>query len=72
MPPLLLSTSAGDFLKNYTFAYEKALSRKDKTAVLLYYPAKDLVHVFPVVAPSKEESREVHRKVFAFFDQYVG
>lgn len=42
------------------------------SAVLLYYPAKDLVHVFPVVAPSKAESREVHRKVIAFFDQYVG
>ncbi len=72
MPPLLMSTSAGDFLQQYTLDYEKVLSRRDKTSVLINYPDKNLVHAFPIVEPSKEESKEVHRQVIAFFNQYVG
>ena len=72
MPPLLMSTSAGDFLQKYTLDYKKVLSRRDKTSVLINYPDKNLVHAFPIVEPSKEESKEVHRRVIAFFNQYVG
>ena len=72
MPPLLMSTSAGDFLQKYTLDYKKVLSRRDKTSVLINYPDKNLVHAFPIVEPSKEESKEVHHQVIAFFNQYVG
>ena len=71
LPPLLMTTSDGDFLKKYTFDYEKALRRNGRKPVLLYYPDKTLIHAFPIVAPSKEQSREVHEKVIVFFKQYL-
>ena len=69
MPPILMSTSDGDFLKKYSFDYDLALRRNNKMTELVYYPDKDLVHAFPIVSYSREQSREVHRKVIEFFNR---
>ncbi len=70
MPPVIMSTSEGDFLKKYTLDYDKALRRNDKKSELLYYPNKDLIHAFPIVSYSEKESKEVHQKVIEFFDHH--
>ena len=72
LPPLMLTSSKGDFLKNYTLRYEKFLRLYGKNPLLLYYPDKDLLHAFPIVSFSRKESKEVHAEVIDFFNQHGG
>ena len=68
LPPLLLTSSRGDFLRGHTLRYAEALERAHHPRELLYYPeGKELVHAFPSLDPSRPESGEVLEKLIAWF-----
>ena len=59
LPPVLLTTSAGDFLQSYTLRFERALTRVRHSHELICYGDKELSHAFPSLMPSLPESGEV-------------
>lgn len=68
LPPVLLTSSRGDFLNSHTLRYAKALERAGHPFELLYYPeGKHLGHAFPSLNPSLPESREVMGKMTDWF-----
>lgn len=68
LPPVLLTSSCGDFMRKHTLRYAKALKRAGHPCKLLYYPdGKQLGHAFPSLKPSLPESGEVMEKMIDWF-----
>ena len=68
LPPSLLVSSDGDFLKSYTKKFLAALERNDIKCQLAYYEGnKKLVHTFPTVSPELAESQDVFQKITSWF-----
>ena len=60
LPPVLLTSRRGDFLRDYTLRFERALRAAGHPCALLYYPeGKHLGHAFPSLMPELPESAEV-------------
>ena len=60
LPPVLATSSRGDFLRKYTLRYAGALESAGHPCELLYYPqGKKLGHAFPSLHPFLPESGEV-------------
>ena len=59
IPPVLLTSSKGDFLKKQTLRFDKALSKKNINHELLFFDNKELPHAFPAENPRYEESIQV-------------
>ena len=69
LPPVLLTSSRGDFLRSHTLKYAKALERAGHPCELLYYAEGNaLGHAFPSLSPSLPESEEVMEKLVAWFN----
>ena len=70
LPPCFLTTSAGDYLRNYTLDFEKALSRYQVSHHLLdFSDGKDLPHAFSVVDPFLKESEQLLTAMSGYFQQ---
>ena len=68
LPPVLLTSSKGDFLRSSTLRYAKALEKADHPYKLVYYADnKELSHAFPPLTPSLPESK----KVLRMMDQWM-
>jgi acetyl esterase/lipase len=64
LPPVLMTSSRGDFLRRYTLRFARALHEQDHPCQLLYYPeSRHLGHAFPSMEPSLPESREVLTRI---------
>lgn len=60
LPPVFLTSSRGDFLRDYSLRYARALRKAGHPCELVYYPeGKHLRHAFPSQQPALLESREV-------------
>ncbi|MBR2743259.1 MAG: alpha/beta hydrolase [Clostridia bacterium] len=69
LPPVLLTSSRGDFLRKYTLRFAQALKDANHPCELIYYPeGKHLVHAFPSLNPSLPESVEVMTKIVAWLN----
>lgn len=73
--PSLFITCDGDFMKNQTLiGYEDALAH-DVECELIYYKKEDqtnsLTHVYNVIQPDFQESKETNDKTIEFFKKYV-
>lgn len=67
LPPVLMTSSKADYLKNYTLRYAKALRAQGHACELLYYPdGKHLTHAFPSLQPELAESGEVLARIVAW------
>ena len=63
-------TSAGDYLKDYTFRFEKALSKYHIPHVYQYMRNKQLQHDFPVMDTNAIESKDVIVDIANTFKRY--
>ena len=71
LPPMILISSKGDFLKKYTREYAKALEDAGHDSKLVYYGEhKELKHAFPTLHPELPESRDALERVLRWFDQH--
>lgn len=67
LPPILLTSSRGDFLKRYTLRYAKALRKAGHPCKLLYYEdGRKLPHAFPSLNPLLPESAEALETIRAW------
>lgn len=70
LPPCFLTTSAGDYLRNYTLDFEKALSKYQVSHYLLDFSnGKDLPHAFSVIDPFRKESEQLLTAMSGYFQQ---
>lgn len=69
IPPAFLVTSRGDFLNRYSLDYHKALKKAGKKSHLVYYGEEDLMHVFPVSDPYREQSQDALKRMLDFFEE---
>ena len=69
LPPLMLITSRGDFLNNYSIMYHKALKAAGKTTKLVYYGDADLGHEFMNSAPTHPKSIDAIDRMLAWFEE---
>lgn len=46
LPPIMLTTSRGDFMNLYSIMLCEALKKAGKTCKLMYYPERELAHAF--------------------------
>ena len=67
LPPCMLITSEGDFLKKHSFDFYKALQSSGNQCLLEYYPDQTLVHDFPVFQSNRVETENAIRKISRFF-----
>ena len=67
LPPCILFTSAGDFLKSQSQAFEKALEDNGVSCWLEYYDDPGLVHDFPLFQCDRPETEDVIGKIMDFF-----
>ena len=71
LPPMILISSKGDFLKKYSREYAKALEDAGHDSKLVYYgDHKELKHAFPTLHPELPESRDALERVLRWFDQH--
>lgn len=69
LPPVLLTSSRHDFLKNYTLRYAEALREAGHPCQLLFYRGgRQVGHAFPALNPQLPESEEVLEKMLAWLD----
>ena len=67
LPPVLLTSSRGDFLRGYTLRFAQALEDMEYPHELVYFPeGTHLKHAFPSLKPSLPESEEVMTKMIAW------
>lgn len=71
LPPCYILTSAGDYLKDYTFRFEKALSQYHIQHVYQYMRNKQLQHDFPVMDTNAIESKGVIVDIANTFKRYL-
>ncbi|MBQ1251256.1 MAG: alpha/beta hydrolase [Clostridia bacterium] len=68
LPPVIMTTSAADFLKHYTLAYAQALEKAGHPFKLLDYGAgKQLIHAFPALNPFIPESVDAMSRILHWF-----
>ena len=67
LPPCILFTSAGDFLKSQSQAFEKSLKDNGVVCRLEYYDDPELVHDFPLFQCDRPETEDVIGKIVDFF-----
>lgn len=64
LPDICLTAGYGDFLRNVTLRYAKALEKAGHPSLLLDYDAKEkLPHAFVTLAPYLEESRDAIKRI---------
>jgi acetyl esterase/lipase len=64
LPPFLLISSSGDFLKDYTLRYASKLKKAGRQVKLIYYrESKHLFHAFATLTPLLPESNVVIAKM---------
>lgn len=69
LPPVLLTSSTGDFLRQYTLRYAKALCKAGHVCELLYYRGdRSLIHAFPSLEPMLPRSAEVLKEMLIWLD----
>ncbi len=69
LPKVCLTSARGDFLRNATLRYAKALNKAGHPSLLLYYAdGKDLPHAFVTLCPSLPESQEAIQKIHQFMN----
>ena len=69
LPPMLLTSSRGDFLRSYTLRYAKALRKNGHPCELLYCRRdKNLTHAFPSLQPYLPKSAEVLDNILQWLD----
>ena len=58
LPPVLLVSSSGDFIRHYTLRYSRVLRRAGHSRRLLYFPGSSVrtFHTFPTTLPCTPES----------------
>ncbi|MDY4770963.1 MAG: alpha/beta hydrolase [Lachnospiraceae bacterium] len=71
LPPCYILTSAGDYLKDYTIRFERALSRYHIQHVYQYMRNKQLQHDFPVMDTNAIESKGVIIDIANTFKRYL-
>lgn len=59
IPPVLLTSSKGDFIRRQTLRFAKALSKNNIDHKLFFFDNKELPHAFPAEDPRYEESKKV-------------
>ena len=65
LPPVLLSSARGDFLRSHTLKFARTLKANGAKPLLIYYPdRKDLTHAFVSLRPSLPESRKALTKIY--------
>ena len=68
LPPVILTTSSADFLKNYTLSYARALETAGHSVKLLDYgEGKHLIHAFPALNPFLPESADAMSHILHWF-----
>ena len=68
LPPMLLVSSKGDFLRKYTLRYSDFLREHQREYRLIYYEnGKHLPHAFPSLAPELPESIAVDQLIVQWF-----
>lgn len=71
LPPLVLTSSKADYLKNYTIRYAKALRKaKHDCRILFYGDNKELDHAFVTLKPDLPESQDAIKKIVQWFEKY--
>ena len=71
LPPCYILTSAGDYLKDYTIRFERALSKYHIQHVYQYMRNKQLQHDFPVMDTNAIESKGVIVDIANTFKRYL-
>lgn len=74
MPPLFLSSSAKDFIKNQTVNMIKFLQANNETVKYKIWDKNTknkLIHVYQVIYPQYEESIITSKEMCAFFKEYI-
>jgi acetyl esterase/lipase len=67
LPPVLLTSSRGDFLRGYTLRFAQSLEDMEYAHELVYFPeGTHLKHAFASLTPSLPESEEVMTKLIAW------
>ncbi len=73
--PAIFITCDGDFLRNQTISGYERLSTLKADTELVYFKKENqtnkLAHVYNVVQPYWEESKEANAKTVAFFNKYI-
>ena len=68
LPPVIMTTSSADFLKNYSFSYAQALEKAGHCVKLLDYgEGKHLIHAFPALNPFIPESADAMSRILHWF-----
>ena len=68
LPPVIMTTSSADFLKNYTLSYAQALEKSGHSTKLLNYgECKHLIHAFPVLNPFIPEIVDAMSRILDWF-----
>ena len=71
LPPMLLVSSKGDFLRKYTLRYGDFLMARGKEHRMIYYDkGKHLPHAFPSLAPEIPESLAVDQMMVRWFMEH--
>ena len=71
LPPMLLVSSRGDFLRKHTLRYADFLKEQKKEYRLIYYDeGKHLMHAFPSLAPELPESVAADRMILQWFMEH--
>ena len=71
LPPCFLTTSAGDFLREYSRQFAAALKRAGVDHAFQGFLTKSLPHAFAAMLPEREECRQVNDAMAAWFLQKV-
>ena len=68
LPPVVMTTSSADFLKNYTLEYAEALEKSGHAVKLLNYgKGKHLIHAVPALSPLLPESADAVSQILQWF-----
>lgn len=63
LPKMYITTSQGDFLKNYTLRFYDIAKATAQDIECRCYDSRELVHAFQVFMPEREESKETAKKI---------
>jgi acetyl esterase/lipase len=68
LPPVIMTTSSADFLKDYTHSYARALELAGHSVKLMDYgEGKHLIHAFPALNPFIPESADAMSRILQWF-----
>ena len=68
LPPAMLLTARGDFLRRYSQQYAKALQKSGADCLLIDLDGeRELPHAFAALLPEAPESRQVTKDMISFF-----